>query len=140
LDPKDKKDLSEIYICDLFITPAIKDAGWDQMKQIRREVTLTPGPVIVRGNMSARNKKKKKFADYVLSWEPGVPVAIVEAKDNTHTVSHGMQQALGYAGIIDVPSALSSNGDAFASHNELLPSVEKEPERKCHRMPGDPYQ
>lgn len=119
MDPKEKKELSEIDICDLFITPAIKDAGWDQQRQVRREVTLTPGPVIVRGNMSARNKKRKKFADYVLSWEPGVPVAIVEAKDNNHSVSHGMQQALGYADILDVPSALSSNGDAFASHNKV---------------------
>ncbi|VAW50513.1 Type I restriction-modification system, restriction subunit R [hydrothermal vent metagenome] len=97
MDSKDKKQLSETDICDLFITPAIKDAGWDPMQQIRREMTLTPGPVIVRGNMSSRNKKKKKFADYVLSWEPGIPVAVVEAKDNKHTVSHGMQQALGYA-------------------------------------------
>ena len=119
LDDINKKELSEIDICDLFITPALKDAGWDQIKQIRREVTLTPGPVIVRGNMSSRNKKKKKFADYVLYWEPGVPVAIVEAKDNKHTVSHGMQQALGYAEIIEVPSAFSSNGDAFASHNNV---------------------
>ena len=69
--------------------------------------------------MSSRNKKKKKFADYVLSWEPGVPIAIVEAKDNNYTVSHGMQQALGYAEILDVPSAFSSNGDAFASHNKV---------------------
>lgn len=114
-----KKELSEIDICDLFITPALKDAGWDQIKQIRREVTLTPGPVIVRGNMSSRNKKKRKFADYVLFWEPGVPVAIIEAKDNKHTVSHGMQQALGYAEILEVPSAFSSNGDAFASHNKV---------------------
>jgi len=53
LDDINKKELSEIDICDLFITPAIKDAGWDQMTQIRREVTLTPGPIIVRGNMSA---------------------------------------------------------------------------------------
>jgi len=72
MDSKEKKELSETDICDLFITPAIKDAGWDQPRQIRREVTLTPGPVVVRGNMSSRNKKKKKFADYVLSWEPGV--------------------------------------------------------------------
>ena len=114
-----KKELSEIDICDLCITPALKDAGWDQIKQIRREVTLTPGPVIVRGNMSSRNKKKKKFADYVLYWEPGVPVAIIEAKDNNHPVSHGMQQALGYAEILEVPSAFSSNGDAFASHNKV---------------------
>jgi type I restriction enzyme, R subunit len=119
LNDINKKELSEIDICDLFITPAIKDAGWDQLRQIRREVTLTPGPVVVRGNMSSRNKKKKKFADYVLYWEPGVPVAIVEAKDNKHTVSHGMQQALGYAEIIEVPSAFSSNGDAFASHNKV---------------------
>ena len=119
LDSKEKKELSEIDICDLFITPAIKDAGWDQMTQIRREVTLTPGPIIVRGELSARNKKKKKFADYVLSWKPGVPVAVVEAKDNNHSVSHGMQQALGYAEILEVPSAFSSNGDAFASHNKV---------------------
>lgn len=118
MDPKEKKELSEIDICDLFITPALKEAGWDQMKQIRREVTLTPGPVIVRGNMSSRNKKKKKFADYVLQWEAGVPVAIVEAKANSLSVSHGMQQAIGYADILQVPSAFSSNGDAFASHNK----------------------
>jgi len=119
MDVKEKKELSEIDICDLFITPSIIDAGWDQLKQIRREVTLTPGPVIVRGNMSSRNKKKKKFADYVLYWEAGIPVAVVEAKENNHTVSHGMQQALGYAGILEVPSAFSSNGDAFASHNKV---------------------
>lgn len=119
MDDKDKKSLSESDICDLFITPAIKNAGWDQSKQIRREVTLAPGPVVVRGNMSSRNKKKKKFADYVLYWEPGVPVGVVEAKDNNHSVSHGMQQALGYAAILEVPSAFSSNGDAFAAHNKV---------------------
>ncbi|MBD5779871.1 DEAD/DEAH box helicase family protein [Pelagicoccus sp. NFK12] len=119
MDPKEKKELSEIDICDLFITPAILKAGWDQPKQVRREVTLTPGPVIVRGNLSSRNKKKKKFADYVLQWETGVPIAIVEAKDNNHSVSHGMQQALGYTEILDLPSAFSSNGDAFASHNKV---------------------
>ncbi|MDA7526851.1 DEAD/DEAH box helicase family protein [bacterium] len=114
-----KKDLSESDICDLFITPAIKDAGWDQLRQMRREVTLTPGPVVVRGNMSSRNTKKKKYADYVLQWEAGVPIAVVEAKDNNHTVSHGMQQGLGYSQILDVPSTFSSNGDAFASHNKV---------------------
>ena len=114
-----KKELSESDICDKFITPALVDAGWDAMTQIRREYPLTPGPVIVRGNLSARNKKKKKFADYALFWEPGVPIAVVEAKDNNHTVSHGMQQALGYAAIMDVPSVFSSNGDAFAYHNKV---------------------
>jgi len=119
MDSKEKKQLSETDICRLFITPAITSAGWDAMKQIRQEVTLTPGPVVVRGNVSSRNKKKKKFADYVLYWEPGVPVGVVEAKDNNHCVSHGMQQALGYANILEVPSAFSSNGDAFASNNKI---------------------
>lgn len=114
-----KKELSECDICDLYITPAIKGAGWDPFKQIRREVTLTPGPVIVRGELSARNKKKKKFADYILSWEPGTMIAVVEAKDNNHTHGHGMQQALGYAEILGLPSAFSSNGDLFASHNKV---------------------
>lgn len=111
----DKRALSEIDICDLFITPAIKQAQWDAITQIRREVTLTPGPIVVRGNVASRNKKKCKFADYVLYKEAGVPV--VEAKDNNHTVSQGLQQALGYAEILGVPSAFSSNGDAFGSHN-----------------------
>src|SRR6476661_4577611 len=109
-----KKELSERDIENMFITPAIINAGWDLMTQIRTQVTLTPGPVIVRGELSARNKKKKKFADYILSWQPGSQVAVVEAKDNTCSVSHGMQQALGYAQILGLPSAFSSNGDAFA--------------------------
>lgn len=115
----DKRQLSESDICDLFITPAILGAGWDQMAQVRREVTLAPGPVVVRGNVASRNKKKKKFADYVLYQEPGVPLAVIEAKDNHHTVGQGLQQALGYAEILDIPSAFSSNGDAFASHNKV---------------------
>jgi hypothetical protein len=80
MDSKEKNELSESDISDLFITPAIRDAGWDFMRQIRREVTLTPVPFIVRGNLSSRNKKKKKFADYVFYWEPNVPVAVIEAK------------------------------------------------------------
>lgn len=117
MDKADKQKLSESDVCDLFITPAIVNAGWDQLRQVRREVTLTPGPVVVRGNLSARNKKKRKFADYVLSWQPGLPVAIVEAKDNKHGVSDGLQQALGYAEILQLPTAFSSNGDGFAQHN-----------------------
>lgn len=119
LEGIDKKELSEIDICDNFITPAIIHAGWDQYTQIRREVTLTPGPVIVRGEMSSRNRKKKKFADYVLYKEPGIHIAVVEAKDNNKSISHGLQQAIGYASILEVPSALSSNGDGFASHNTV---------------------
>ncbi|QIO52955.1 DEAD/DEAH box helicase [Rhizobium leguminosarum] len=122
MDKKDKLQLSEIDICDLFITPALKASDWDPMTQIRREVTLAPGPVIVRGNVSSRNQKKKKFADYVLSWKPSLPVAIVEAKGNAFTVSHGLQQALDYAGILQLPCAFSSNGDGFASHDKTAPA------------------
>lgn len=124
MDTADKKKCSEIDICDLFITPAIKQAGWDQMQQIRREVTLTPGPVVVRGNLSSRNRKKRKFADYVLSLKPGLPLAVVEAKDNTHSIGSGLQQALGYAEILELPSAFSSNGDGFADHNRSAPDGE----------------
>jgi len=118
MDLREKKSLSESDIKAKFITPALLQAGWDEMTQIRREVTLTPGPVIVRGNLSSRNRKKKKFADYVLQKEKGVPVAVVEAKDNNHTISEGLQQALGYATLLDVPCAFSSNGDGFASHDK----------------------
>lgn len=118
LSQKDKKALSESDICDLCTTPAIREAGWDPFTQIRREVTLTPGPIIVRGNLSSRNRKKKKFADYVLSWEPSLPVAVLEAKDNNHSVGHGMQQALGCSEIMQIPTAFSSNGDGFEQHNK----------------------
>jgi type I restriction enzyme R subunit len=118
LDKRDKLKLSESDICELFISPAIKEAKWDPLTQIRREVTLTPGPVIVRGNLSSRNRKKKKFADYVLSWKPALPIAVVEAKDNTFSISHGLQQAMAYAAILQIPTAYSSNGDGFASHNK----------------------
>ncbi|WPD21064.1 MAG: DEAD/DEAH box helicase family protein [Candidatus Electrothrix scaldis] len=121
----DRKELSETDICDQCITPALKRSGWDQRSQIRREYPLTPGPVIVRGNMSLRNRKKRKYADYVLSYKPGLPVAVIEAKRNTYPVSQGMQQALDYAAILDVPSAFSSNGDAFAAHNRATQSGEE---------------
>jgi type I restriction enzyme R subunit len=137
MNKKEKQELSESDICDLFISPAIKAAKWDPFTQIRREVTLTPGPVVVRGDMSARNKKKKKFADYVLSWKPGTRIAVVEAKENGKTVSHGMQQALGYADILGVPSAFSSNGDAFASHNKVAQEGEDtETEFPLEEFPG----
>ncbi len=124
MTPKEKKDLTEIDICDLFITPAIKEAGWDQVKQIRREYPISPGPVIVRGNLSSRNKKKRRRADYALLREKGMPIAVVEAKDNTHSVSHGLQQAISYTEDLNLPSAFSSNGDAFASHNKVAADAE----------------
>ena len=111
----DKKLLNEAEICDAFITPAIIGAGWDQRTQIRREYTFTDGRVIVRGKLGSRGKKKR--ADYLLFYQSNLPLAVVEAKDNSHPVGGGMQQALGYAEALDVPFVFASNGDAFLLHD-----------------------
>ncbi|OED06100.1 restriction endonuclease [Methanosarcina sp. A14] len=110
----DKKELSERDICTKFITPAIKQANWKE-RQIREEVKLTNGRIIVKGSTTSRGKPKR--ADYVLSYKPNIPLAVVEAKKNTHTLGDGMQQALLYAEMLDVPFAFSSNGDAFLFHD-----------------------
>ncbi|WP_199315166.1 MULTISPECIES: type I restriction endonuclease [Oscillatoriales] len=88
----DKKLLSERDICTKYITPALTNQGWDIMAQIREEVTLTKGRVIVRGKLTSRGELKR--ADYVLYYKPGLPLAVIEAKDNNHGVSDGMQQAI----------------------------------------------
>ena len=110
-----KKELSERDICSKFITPAIKQAEWDDLTQIREEVTLTAGRVKVKGRLVSRGKRKR--ADYVLYHEPNIPIAIIEAKDNNHSIGAGMQQALSYAEMLDVPFVYSSNGDAFLEHD-----------------------
>ncbi len=109
------KDLNEAEICQNYITPAIARAGWDKKTQIRREFTFTAGPVIVRGKMAGRGKQKR--ADYLLFHTANLPLAVVEAKDNSHPVGGGMPQALGYAEALDVPFVFSSNGDAFLFHD-----------------------
>ncbi len=113
----DKKILSERDICSKFITPALRKAGWDLETQIREEFSLTNGRIIVRGKLHTRAANKR--ADYVLFYKPGIPIAVIEAKDNKHSVSDGMQQALGYAEMLQVPFSFSSNGDAFLFHNRL---------------------
>lgn len=116
-----KKLLSERDICTKFITPAILHAGWEQ-HQFREEVFFTDGRVMVRGQLAARVKNPEakggpKKADYLLYARPNIPIAVVEAKKNTFSVGHGMQQALSYAEMLDVPFALSSNGDGFLLHD-----------------------
>lgn len=113
-----KKALSERDICSKFISPALAEAGWDLHTQLREEVALTSGRVVVRGNKARRDEKTIRRADYVLFFKPGIPLAIVEAKDNNHTVRDGIQQALAYAEMIDVPFAFSSNGDGFVWHDK----------------------
>ncbi len=109
------RSLSERDICSKFITPALGRAGWDLHAQVREEVSLTNGRVIVRGKLVARGKPKR--ADYVLYLRPGVPIAVVEAKDGSHGVGDGMQQALGYGEMLDVPFVYSSNGSGFLEHD-----------------------
>jgi type I restriction enzyme R subunit len=111
----DKKSLSERDICTKFITPAVEQAGWDVLSQIREEVYFTKGRIIVRGKLVTRGKAK--FADYILYYKPNIPIALIEAKDNNHSVGDGMQQGLEYAATLDIPFVFSSNGDAFLFHD-----------------------
>jgi type I restriction enzyme, R subunit len=117
--------MSESEIRTKYITPAIIDAGWDLHTQMREEVNLTKGQFLVRGGVLKRGTRK--FADYVLYYQSNMPLAIVEAKDNKHSVGHGMQQAIEYADMIDVPFVFSSNGDAFLMHDKTASSgIERE--------------
>jgi type I restriction enzyme R subunit len=109
-----KKALSESDICDRHITPAITKAGW-ATNQWRREFGFTDGKIIVRGKLVARGKRKR--VDYLIFHTPDRPIALVEAKDNNHSVGSGMMQALAYAEILDVPFVFSSNGDGFLFHD-----------------------
>lgn len=111
----DKRTLSERDICTKFITPAVKKAGWDEMAQIREEVSFTKGRIIVRGKMVSRGQGKR--ADYVLYYKPNIPLALIEAKDNTQPIGAGIQQGLEYAETLDIPFVFASNGDGFVFHD-----------------------
>lgn len=117
-----KSHLSEEDIKLRYITPAIQNAGWDN-KQIRMEYAFTAGRIILRGNITARGKKKS--ADYLLSYKNNFPLAIVEAKDNTQPVGAGLQQAIDYAKALDVPYVYASNGDGFVEQNLITGEVKE---------------
>ena len=111
----EKRSLSERDICTKFITPALRSAGWDEITQIREEVSFTKGRIIVRGKLVSRGKGKR--ADYILSVKPNIPIALIEAKENTQAVGAGLQQALEYAETLGIPFVFSSNGDGFVFHD-----------------------
>lgn len=116
-----KKTLSETDIRSKFITPAIcgpQGAGWDLKTQVSEEKYFTRGRVIVQGKTVKRGIAKR--VDYLLYYKSNLPLAVVEAKDNNHSVGDGMQQALEYAEILDVPFAYSSNGDGFLEHDRTV--------------------
>lgn len=115
-----KKDLSETDIINKFIRPAIKNSGWDDMTQIREEVKLRNGKVVVRGQMASRQTVKS--ADIVLYHKPNLPLAVIEAKANQHEIGKGMQQALNYARLLEVPFVFASNGDGFIFHDKTVES------------------
>jgi len=129
-----KKDLSESDIKAKFITPAILNAGWDELTQLGREIYFTDGRIYVKGKLTARGKRK--FADYILFYKPNVPIAIIEAKDNKHSVKGGIQQALGYANTLDIPCVFSSNGDGFYFHDKTATDGQIEKELSLDEFPS----
>lgn len=129
-----KKELSERDICTKFISPALEQAGWDMQKQVREEVSFTDGRIYVKGNLSVRGKRKR--ADYILYYKPNIPVAIIEAKDNNHSVRAGIQQGLEYATVLDIPSVFSSNGDAFHEHDRTCTCGNIEQEIQLNQFPS----
>ena len=129
----DKKTLSERDICTKFITPAIEQAGWNRNTQFLEEVSFTDGKIYVRGKLTARGKQKR--ADYILYYKPNIPIAIIEAKDNRHSIRAGIQQALEYAKILDIPCVFSSNGDGFLFHDRTINAGEIEKEFDISNFP-----
>ena len=119
----DKKQMTEEDIKLNFITPAIIAKGWQDKITMETKVQFTDGKVNLRGNLVSREAPKK--ADYILYFNRNNPLAVIEAKDNNHSVSFGMQQAKLYAQMLDVPFAYSSNGDAFQEF-DFLTGIERE--------------
>ncbi len=130
----DKTSLSERDICTKFITPALRQSGWDEMTQIREEVSFTKGRLIVRGKLVSRGKGKR--ADYILYYRPNIPIAVIEAKDNTHAIGDGMQQGLDYAETLNIPFVFASNGDGFVCHDRTGMSAERETSLSLNAFPS----
>jgi type I restriction enzyme R subunit len=129
-----KKDLTERDICTKIIMPALLKAGWDSNLQIREQVFFTDGKVYVNGRLTSRGTRK--FADYILYYKPNIPIAVIEAKDNNHTVRSGIQQALSYADILDIPSVFSTNGDGFLYNDKTIKNGVLEKEISLNNFPS----
>lgn len=125
--------LTETEVRTRYITPAIQRAGWE-LKQIREEVPLTAGRVKVKGRLASRGEGK--FADYVLYYRQGIPLAVVEAKHNRHTLGAGMSQALQYTEMQDILFAYSSNGTGFLEHDLTKAEGRRERKIKLEEFPS----
>lgn len=119
----DKKKMTEEDIKLNYITPAINRSGWNNGADITMETQITDGRISLRGNVAFREKPKK--VDYLLYLNQYHPIAVVEAKDNNHEIGFGMQQAMTYAQMLDIPFAYSSNGDGFLEHDFLTGTERK---------------
>ncbi|WP_181305537.1 EcoAI/FtnUII family type I restriction enzme subunit R [Rufibacter sp. XAAS-G3-1] len=128
-----KQSLSERDICTKFITPALIAAGWDIQKQVREEWSFTDGRIIVRGQKYTRGKQKR--ADYVLFYKSTL-LAVMEVKENNHSLGAGMQQAKEYADILDVHFVYSTNGDAFLEFDKTQEEGEVEKELSLENFPS----
>ena len=131
------KSLSEQDIRTKYITPAIIAAGWDSDLQLREEVSFTKGKITVRRKVVNRGEQKR--ADYILYWKPNIPIAIVEAKDNNHAVADGMEQAINYSNILDVPFVFTSNGDGFVFYDKTISDDNVQTELTLSEFPSPEY-
>lgn len=121
-----KKLLSEHDICTKFISPAIESSGWNKLTQYLEEVSFIDRKIYVKGRLTTRSARKT--ADYIIFYKPNIPLAKIEATDNKHSVGSGMQQALDYTNILDIPFVFSSNGDSFLFHDKTNSvKIEQEP-------------
>lgn len=129
-----KSKLTERDICTKKITPALVEAGWDLQSQIREEVAFTAGRIHVDGTTISRGQRRR--ADYVLYYKNNLPIAVIEAKDESHSVSDGIQQALSYGEALDVPFVYSSNGLAFLEHDRSKSRGKIENEIALEKFPS----
>ena len=129
-----KSGLTETDIRSKYITPALQNAGWDLHKQIREEKYFTDGRIRVRGSVAKRDAGKK--ADYILYYKRGLPLAVIEAKDNSHSLGAGLQQGLEYGEILDIPFVYSSNGDGFIEHDRTKKEGEVVRELSLDQFPS----
>lgn len=130
----DKKSLSETSIITKYILPAIEKSGWDRDNQIAQEVSFTDGRIIVRKKVVARGKRKR--ADIILYYKDNLPLAVIEAKDNKHSIDAGMQQGINYGEILDIPFVYSSNGDGFVEHDRTKVDGKIEKELSLDEFPS----